>query len=113
MKVVRLSNPLDSRAFLLIAQFWGTKEKILHESIRVSVVVEYTLQVARIQPGLITPSTSAIGTAGSVMTIGSSINGCSHSKISLTRPASGNVCACVKLAGKHLLTGNRNGRKPF
>ena len=25
--------------------------------------------------------------------------------------ASGNVCACVKLAGKHLLTGNRNGRK--
>ena len=49
MKVERLSNPLDSRAFLLIAQFWGTKEKILHESIRVSVVVEYTLQVARIQ----------------------------------------------------------------
>ena len=27
--------------------------------------------------------------------------------------ASGNVCACVKLAGKHLLTGNRNGRKTF
>ena len=27
--------------------------------------------------------------------------------------ASGNVCACVRLAGKHLLTGNRNGRKPF
>ena len=27
--------------------------------------------------------------------------------------ASGNVCACVKLAGKYLLTGNRNGRKPF
>ena len=25
--------------------------------------------------------------------------------------ASGNVCACVKLAGKHLLTENRNGRK--
>ena len=25
--------------------------------------------------------------------------------------ASGNVCACVKLAWKHLLTGNRNGRK--
>ena len=27
--------------------------------------------------------------------------------------ASGNVCTCVKLAGKHLLTGNRNGRKLF
>ena len=25
--------------------------------------------------------------------------------------ASGNVCPCVKFAGKHLLTGNRNGRK--
>ena len=30
-----------------------------------------------------------------------------------TTTASGNVCACVKLAGTHLLTGNRNGRKPF
>ena len=37
------------------------------------------------QPRLIVPSTSAIGTAGSVMTIGLSINGCSHQKISLTR----------------------------
>ena len=47
MKVERLSNPLDSRAFLSIAQFWRTKERLCMNL--VSVVVEYTLQVARIQ----------------------------------------------------------------
>ena len=47
MKVERLSNPLDSRAFLSIAQFWRTKERLCMN--RVSIVVEYTLQVARIQ----------------------------------------------------------------
>ena len=47
MKVERLSNPLDRRAFLSIAQFWRTKERLCMNL--VSVVVEYTLQVARIQ----------------------------------------------------------------
>ena len=85
MKVERLSNPLDSRAFLSIAQFLLTKERLCMNL--VSVVVEYTLQVARIQfpTQAYNSQYSAVGTAGSVMTIGLSINGCSHSKISLTR----------------------------
>ena len=42
-----------------------------------------------------------------------SIMGYSKRGLSAIKTASGNVCACVKLAGTHLLTGNRNGRKPF
>ena len=36
-----------------------------------------------------------------------------HAMFNRKGTASGNVCACVKFAGKDLLTGNRNGRKLF
>ena len=60
-----------------LAPFWRTRERLLDSK---KIFVEHALHVALI---LIRFQTN--GTVGSVMTIGLSINGCSHSQISLMR----------------------------
>ena len=69
-------NPAPCQQSLFsLAPFWRTRERLLESR---KIFVEHALHVALIR-------FQTNGTVGSVMTIGLSINGCSHSQISLMR----------------------------
>lgn len=65
-----------SRSFLLLAQFWHTWEK-MHESSK--IFVEHVQPVALVQLPT-RPTSRALETAGTVMSIGLSKTGCTHQK---------------------------------
>ena len=66
-----------SRAFLSPARVWRIQERSLHKSS--TIFVEHALHVARInfEPKA---NSRALSTVGSVMSIGLSVNRCSHTK---------------------------------
>ena len=70
-----------SRTFLSLARFWRIRERLCMNRVSSLLSMRCMLLGYNFKPRL--------GTAGSVMNIGSSINGCSHTKPSLTRENKG------------------------
>ena len=68
---------LASRAFLLFAWFWHARERLCMNRVRSLLRMRFMLLGYSFEP---TPNICVLATAGSVMTFGLSINGCSHSK---------------------------------
>ena len=65
-----------SRALLSLVRFWRTRKSLCMNRVKSLLSLRYML-LAVLIPGL---QIAALGTAGSVMTSGLSLNGCSHSK---------------------------------
>ena len=64
----------DSRAFLLLTRFWFIRERLCMTRLlsMSGIFLGYSFKPR--------PNSRALGIAGSVMTNGLSVNGCSHSK---------------------------------
>ena len=70
------SGHLASRSFYLLAWFWRTRERLCMNWVRPFLSMRGMLLGYSLEPR---PYSRALGTAGSVMTIGLSINWCSRS----------------------------------
>ena len=66
-----------SRVFLSLVRLWDTRERLCLIRVRSLLSMRCMLLGYSFEPR---PNNCALGIAGSVMTIGLSINGCSHSK---------------------------------